>query len=290
MPGVVNMESGGQNGALSDHHKDSAVNGVNGVKSVDGSKAALDKGKAPATATANNGNNVVNGGAAGGPRTDSPAEQVSRMNNLPDEIIHITQGFIPISLLLTRLAQSTHNMVQEKIAELAKMPISTAATNGSTNYTQSAPDDTSMENLKKKGALLNFVQDMHSKWVKALVITEWSRKASMVSKLIDLKFHIDQQRLLYDAALDNIINVKRDLTYARMPSPDLKTALQILATGKAPWMPDVSCLIYLNFMIIFFTHIVACEASIHRAASFNTRGAAEGHWRFRYATLFAIES
>ncbi|KAM0459634.1 hypothetical protein ACHAPV_005348 [Trichoderma viride] len=233
------MESGGQNGALSDHHKDSAVNGVNGVKSVDGSKAAPDKGKAPVTATANNGSDAVNGGAAGGLRTDSPGEQVSRMNDLPDEIVHITQGFIPISLLLTRLAQSTHNMIQDKIAELAKMPISTAATNGSTNYTQSAPDDTSMENLKKKGVLLNFIQDMHSKWVKALVITEWSRKASMVSKLIDLKFHVDQQRLLYDAALDNIINVKRDLTYARMPSPDLKTALQILATGKAPWMPDL---------------------------------------------------
>ena len=255
MPGVVKMESGGQNGALSDHHhKDSAVNGVNGVKSVDGSKAAPDKGKAPATATANNGNNTVNGGAADGPRAGSPAEQLSRMNDLPDEIIHITQGFIPISLLLTRLAQSTHNMIQDKVAELAKMPISTVATNGSTMYTQSAPDDTSMENLKKKGVLLNFIQDMHSKWVKALVITEWSRKASMVSKLIDLKFHIDQQRLLYDAALDNIINVKRDLTYARMPSPDLKTALQILATGKAPWMPDVSSLSYPNFCDIFFLH------------------------------------
>jgi hypothetical protein len=254
MPGVVNMDSGGQNGALSDHHKDSAVNGVNGVKSVDGSKAALDKGKGPATATANNGSDAVNGGAAGGLRTDSPTEQVSRMNDLPDEIVHITQGFIPISLLLTRLAQSTHNMIQDKIAELAKMPISTAATNGSTNYTQSAPDDTSMENLKKKGALLNFIQDMHSKWVKALVITEWSRKASKVSKLIDLKFYIDQQRQLYDAALDNIINVKRDLTYARMPSPDLKTALQILATGKAPWLPDVSSSPYSSLFGNFFSH------------------------------------
>jgi hypothetical protein len=242
MPGVVNMESGGQNGALSDHHKDSVINGINGVKSIDGSRAAPDKGKAPATTTANNGDNAVNGGAAGVPRTDSPVEQVSRMNNLPDEIIHITQGFVPISLLLTRLAQSTHNSVQDKIAELAKMPISTAATNGSTNYTQSAPDDTSNDNLKKKGVFLNFIQDMHSKWVKALVIVEWSRKASMVSKLIDLKFHIDQQRILYDTALDSIINVKRDLTYARMPSPDLKTALQILATGTAPWMPDVSAL------------------------------------------------
>ncbi|UKZ77847.1 hypothetical protein TrVFT333_005573 [Trichoderma virens FT-333] len=232
------MESGGQNGALSDHHKDSAVNGINGVKSVDGPRAAPDKGKAPATTTASNGSNAINGGA-GEARSNSPTEQVSRMNNLPDEIVHITQGFVPLSLLLTRLAQSTHNMVQDKIAELAKMPLPAAATNGNTNYTQSAPDDTSSENLRKKAALLHFTQDMHAKWVKALVIVEWSRKASMVSKLIDLKFHLDQQRILYDTALDSIINVKRDLTYARMPSPDLKTALQVLSTGTAPWMPDL---------------------------------------------------
>lgn len=240
MPGVVKMESGGQNGALPDHHKDSVMNGVNGVKSIDGSRAVPDKGKAPATTPASNGNNAVNGGAAGGPRTDSPSEQVSRMNDLPDEVIHITQGFVPLSLLITRLAQSTHNLIQDKIAELAKMPIPAAATNGNTNFTQSAPDDTSAENLRKKVTLLQFIQDMHAKWVKALVIVEWSRKASMVSKLIDLKFHLDQQRILYDTALDSIINVKRDLTYARMPSPDLKTALQILSTGTAPWMPDVS--------------------------------------------------
>ncbi|KAH6610878.1 mediator of rna polymerase ii transcription subunit 14 [Trichoderma cornu-damae] len=226
------MESGGQNGTLSDHHKGSAVNGVNGVKSMDGSRAMPDKGKVTATTAAN-------GGAAGGTRINPPVEQVSRMNDLPDEIIHITQGFVPLSLLLTRLAQSTHNLVQDKIAELAKMPIPAAATNGTTNYTQSAPDDVSGDNLKKKTTLLNFTQDMHAKWVKALVIVEWSRKASMVSKLIDLKFHIDQQRILYDTALDNIINVKRDLTYARMPPPDLKTALQILSTGTAPWMPDL---------------------------------------------------
>ncbi|KAL7820409.1 mediator of RNA polymerase II transcription subunit 14 [Trichoderma aethiopicum] len=243
MPGVVKMDSGGQNGVLSDHRKESVVNGVNGVKSVEGPRAALDKGKAPASAAANNGSNAVNGGGGAADeaqRAISPAGQPSRMNNLPDEIIHITQGFVPLSLLLTRLAQSTHNMVQDKIAELAKMPLPAAAMNGNTNYTQSAPDDTSNENIRKKAALLHFAQDMHAKWVKALVIVEWSRKASMVSKLIDLKYHIDQQRILYDAALDGMINVKRDLTYARIPSPDLKTALQVLSTGTAPWMPDLN--------------------------------------------------
>ncbi|KAK5987620.1 Mediator of RNA polymerase II transcription subunit 14 [Cladobotryum mycophilum] len=235
------MENGGQNGVRTDHPRDTTLNGINGVKGVDKPRPASDKGKA-VLASNDDGANIVNGEVVGPlsrQRSNSPVDRTSRMNDLPDEIIHITQGFVPLSLLLTRLAQTTHNSLQEKIAELAKMPIPAAAMNGNTNYVPSAPDDTSNENIRKKANLLHFTQDMHSKWVKALVIMEWSRKASKVSKLIDLKFLLDQQRILYDAGLDNIINVKRDLTYARMPSPDLKTALQILSTGTAPWMPDL---------------------------------------------------
>jgi hypothetical protein len=242
MPGLVNMEIGGQNGVRTDHDRDR----MNGTTSNDGPLNGADKTKA--TAAASGPDAITNGGQAepgnGNPDGQHPqkgGDRSSRMNDLPDEIVHITQGFVPLSLFLTRLAQTTHNSLQDKVAELAKMPIPTGAVNGHSSSTATAADDYSNENLRKKSALLNFAQDMHAKWVKALVITEWSRKSEMVSKLIDLKFHIDQQRILYDAALDNIVNVKRDLTFARMPSPDLKTALQVLSTGSAPWLPDVSC-------------------------------------------------
>lgn len=168
------------------------------------------------------------------------SEDSSRMNNLPDEIVHITQGFIPLARLLNRLAQVTHNALQDKVTELAKMPIPPASMNGNSTYSATSLDDTSVENARKKSALLTFAQDYHAKWVKVLVIAEWSRKAPLVSKLIDLKFHIDQQRRLFEDSLDGLINVKRDLTFARLPSPDLKTALQVLSAGTAPWLPDVS--------------------------------------------------
>ncbi|KAK7432581.1 mediator complex subunit [Neonectria magnoliae] len=236
------MENGGQNGALTNHDRDSKLNGVNGA-GAEGQQNVVEKGK---PALGGDSSSVVNGN---GPETNGPRQQPpsahesteisTRMNDLPGEIIHITQGFIPISLLLTRLAQTTHNSLQDKIADLVKMPIPANALNGNSLLPANIPDDSSNENLRKKSSILNFTQDMHAKWVKALVITEWSRKSEMVSKLIDLKFHIDQQRILFDAALDNIVNVKRDLTFARMPSPDLKTALQVLSTGKAHWMPDL---------------------------------------------------
>lgn len=221
------MDNGGFESSLIDHGKNK-VNGVNGVVG----DASHTKESAPAPPT--NTRDAIQTAQT----SERSALYPSRMNDLPDEIVHITQGFIPLGALLTRLAQVSHNSLQETITELAKMPLPATVSNGLSSHTQSNDDMTS-ENLRKKERLLNFAQDHHAKWVKALVITEWSRKTDKVSKLIDLKFHIDQQRMLFDVAVDSMVNIKRDLTYARMPSPDLKTALQTLSTGSAPWMPDV---------------------------------------------------
>ncbi|KAH7197630.1 mediator complex subunit MED14-domain-containing protein [Fusarium flagelliforme] len=162
------------------------------------------------------------------------------MSDPAGEIVHITQGYIPLSKVLTRLAQSTHNALQDQIAALAKMPVPAAAMNGNSTTPNSDVEDASGENIAKKTSILNFAMREHRKWVKALVITEWSRKADMVSKLIDLRFHLQGQEVLFTGALDVMGHVKRDLTFARMPSPDLKTALQVLSTGEAAWMPDLS--------------------------------------------------
>lgn len=162
------------------------------------------------------------------------------MSDPAGEIVHITQGYIPLSKVLTRLAQSTHNALQDQIAALAKMPLPAAAMNGNSTVLNSDVEDGSGENIAKKTSILNFAMREHRKWVKALVITEWSRKADMVSKLIDLRFHLQGQEVLFSGALDVMGHVKRDLTFARMPSPDLKTALQVLSTGEAAWMPDLS--------------------------------------------------
>lgn len=242
MPGVISMENGGPNGARSNHDIDSTLNGVNGA-GADGHQNALDKGKAVSGGDASGA--MVNGNATSGPlvngsRPNAPAsDQVPRMNDLPDEIVHITQGYISLSTFLTRLAQSTHNNLEDQITKMAKMPLPVAAMNGNSSIPNNDMDDVSNENIIKKKSILDFAYKEHQRWVKALVITEWSRKAEMVSKLIDLRAHIMKQQVLTDTAFDTMVNVKRDLTFARMPSPDLKTALQVLSTGKAAWMPDL---------------------------------------------------
>ncbi|KAI8632570.1 mediator complex subunit MED14 [Xylariaceae sp. FL1651] len=162
------------------------------------------------------------------------------MNDLPDEIQHITHGFVPMSVLLSRLAQQTHNQLADEITALAKMPMPSSAMNGNVTHADASSDDNSPENLNKKVRLLNFVQERHGEWVKALVIANWSRRAEPVSKLIDLMHHINKTRAIYQGSLDYMINIKRDLTYARLPNPDLRTALHVLSTGQAPWMPELN--------------------------------------------------
>lgn len=160
----------------------------------------------------------------------------------PPEINHIAEGFESLPNLLTRLAQMTHNQLSEKILELAAMGVQGDA---APNFS----DDNSAENIKKKVNLLKFAEGLHSNWTKALVITQWSRVSEDVSKVIDLKAHLDEQRLIYDFAVHELSELKRSLVPARLPNPDLKTAIEVLTTGKSSRMPDV-CVPFLSCFVV----------------------------------------
>lgn len=238
------MENGTQNGARSNHDREATMNGAS--EGALGPHEALEKGKG--LAVQNSTGTIVNGadgnatqGKANGPQTGTFSVQPNptRMNDLPDEIHHITQGFIPLSTILIRLAQATHDDLQKAIVDSANIKWMPAAINGGTTNGNDLPDDNSEGNRKRKTTLLKFAQDAHTKWVKALVITDWSRKADAVSKLIDLKAHLDGKRMIFDFTQNDLIGLKRDLGQARLPRPDLKTALQVLTTGEASWIPEV---------------------------------------------------
>ncbi|KAL2889795.1 Mediator of RNA polymerase II transcription subunit 14 [Ceratocystis lukuohia] len=168
-----------------------------------------------------------------------------RGNDLPPEIMHISDGCIPLSKIITRLAQLCHNQLSDKIRQIALMPMPTpqqpSIVNGQVHSSalgQKEEFDQSNESVARKVALNQAIQKMHGKWVKTLVIADWSRRSQDVSKLIDLKSHLGQVMTEYELRLDQMINVKRDLTFARLPSPDLKTALHVLSTGDGSYLPD----------------------------------------------------
>lgn len=245
MPGVI-MDDGSRIGPRTDHDRNPRLNGVNGMNHAATKGQEKEKGlvdpKQSMSPAAPNGLGGGLGDAA--KRMDRPGQQESqegprKVDEPPPELVHITQGYLPLSRLLTRLAQQTHNNLSNKIVEVAQMPMHATAVNGNGLHVPPT-DDNSVENVNKKLRLLTFAQDTHANWTKALVLTEWSRKAEDVSKVIDLKVHLDRQRSFYDLAIHELMEMKRSLIHARVPNADLKTALEVLSTGKAPWMPDVS--------------------------------------------------
>lgn len=164
------------------------------------------------------------------------------MDDLPDEIQHITADILPLNLILARLAQFSHGTLQDTIAALASKPVPQITANGNASYQYTGADDTSPESLEKKTTLLKTIQDLHTRWVKALVITEWSKKSEKVSKLIDIRSHLAAKVEEFNMVFWDLIKVKHELHWAKLPSPDLKTALEILTSGEVSWMPELGYL------------------------------------------------
>lgn len=249
MPGVI-MDNWGRNGSHTNHDRDPQLNGINGasfgaerVQTKDQEQVEPIQNMTPISPVIANG---LNGRLADEAKQHPVSgEDVSRGNlvhqigELPPEIIHITEGYLPLSRMITRRAEMAHVDLSNQISSMAQMPLPISTANGNVTHGATTSDDNSVENLNKKLSLLKFAKETHDDWLKVLVITQWSRNSEDMSKLIDLKAHFDRHRSYYDLAIHEMMLAKRSLANARVPNPDLKTALEVLSTGKAPWMPEV---------------------------------------------------
>lgn len=153
---------------------------------------------------------------------------------LPPEIEHITLGYLPISGLITRLVQETFNGLTDVINDMfeSRMP----QVNGA------AGANISQANEQKKLRLLNFAQERRAQFIKILVLSQWSRQAESMSRVIDLKIWLDGQKRLFDDACNWMGELRRIIGSERMSNPDLKTALETLSLGQAPRLPDLNYL------------------------------------------------
>ncbi|KAL8721764.1 MAG: hypothetical protein Q9225_001613 [Loekoesia sp. 1 TL-2023] len=190
---------------------------------------------------ANGAQEGVNGTQING---DSLASQISQAKpsaaienapgQLPPEIEHITFGYLSMSNLVTRLVQETFNGLSECINDMSELPVP--------QNESEVTADTQKVNEQKKLRLLNFAQDRRAQFIKILVLSQWSRQAESISKVIDLRVWLESQRRLYDDACNWMGELKRIMESERMPNPDLKTALEALSLGKAPALPDLGYL------------------------------------------------
>ena len=145
----------------------------------------------------------------------------------PVELFHVEQGIVPLSIIWERMSQEAHVELEELIADLANL--STPQING---YSHPRTDT----NIEKKNKIWNFAHKWRANFIKLGVLTTWSTNAVAVGKLIDICFWITDQRLQHRSFLSWMGELKRGLTYEKLPAPDLKAAMEILSTGKAQWV------------------------------------------------------
>lgn len=193
---------------------------------------------------------LINGSAhlnGAGRELEAPNQHAKMPNNesidvgpAPFELLHITQGFFPLGTLVNRAVQQCWNDLSELITELAAVHVpsdypATSLASGKTSGNQSP------ENLRKKLRVLDFAHAKRAEFIKLLVLSQWSRQAAEVSRLIDIVNFIRTRQRMYTAAAQSVGEMKRDLVRAQVANPDLRTALEVLAQGRVRSLPDVSC-------------------------------------------------
>ena len=160
----------------------------------------------------------------------------------PPEIQHISSGYVSLSALIERLVQESFNDLGNVINDMAEMPAEPRQSNGVVHHNHHQSNGIvpgkSEANVQKKLLMLNFTQNWRPKFIKILVLSQWARQAESVSRVIDLKNWEDTERMEYDGAVTAMGELKRGLVALKDPSPDIKTALEVLLLGKASWLPD----------------------------------------------------
>ncbi|OQE20449.1 hypothetical protein PENSTE_c013G01512 [Penicillium steckii] len=229
MPGVI-MDNANIEGSVRRPAPNEAVNGASGTFG--------NHEKSGQHSAATNGPVLVNGAGRG---IDSLGQQskiaIRNADSKPYELPHITQGFFPFGTLVNRAVQQCWNDLSELVTELAAIqvphePSSASVMNGK------SPGNQSSENVHKKLRILDFAHAKRAEFIKLLVLSQWSRQASEVSRLIDIQGFIRTRHQAYASAVQYVGEMKRDLVRAQVANPDLKTALEILYKGRVASLPD----------------------------------------------------
>ncbi|KAF2257556.1 MED14-domain-containing protein [Lojkania enalia] len=172
------------------------------------------------------------------------AHAAEQMAELPPEIMHLTSDFYhPFSKLLQRTCQESFNELNELLQAMAEIQVSQQSngvlTNGVGGHVNGFVDN-SEANRQKKLMILRFAQENRAKFIKLLVLAEWGKKSSgEIAKLVDIVTWAREQHQHMDQVDMQMQNLKDVLGNAKQPNPDIRTALEVLSTGKATWIPDL---------------------------------------------------
>ncbi|KAK7527960.1 mediator complex subunit MED14-domain-containing protein [Phyllosticta citriasiana] len=182
-----------------------------------------------------NGSHATNGAPSS---SQSPPLDLSQP--LP-ELPKLEECYLPFGKLVGRVAQETNNTLGDLLEKMSNLHVSPAQalTNGVNGHLPNGDATPPATSDARKRMMLDWAWEEREKFVKLLVISKWGRRADDVTRLIELNMWLSEQERSYDDAATWIGHLKLNMQRAMDPSPDLKTALEVLATGKVSAMPDL---------------------------------------------------
>ncbi|KAK9473042.1 mediator complex subunit MED14-domain-containing protein [Dipodascopsis tothii] len=124
-------------------------------------------------------------------------------------IAHISDNFLPLAYVVARTVEHTY-------AELVNILETFPAANDST----------------RKRKFLGFLVHTRQQFIKLLVLTQWARSASEVSRVIDVVSWLGGQKNCFVNVIWALQSVKHGLSSARLPNPDIGTALEVFTRGQ----------------------------------------------------------
>ncbi|KAI9666647.1 MAG: mediator complex subunit [Bathelium mastoideum] len=219
------------------------TNGVKSIPQLDGIADMPAHNAAPRTAS-------MNGTSSSAPgQVSIPDSLVETWNQLPPELQHFEESYLPLSTLIERVAQQCYNGLEDTIQKMTERPRDEAQNspvpmvNGAGHHNATNGGiPLSKEDLRKRTLLMTFARDQRDKLIKLMVLTQWSRQVGDVTKLIDIWNWLSNQMRIHEDAATWVGQVKLNMLSMKQSNPDIKTALQVLSSGKAEWMPDLNYL------------------------------------------------
>jgi len=240
MPGLVMMERHGTNGSVAP---------ITGKRTADQAFGDQSMKKIDPNAFTN--------GDIGSPRLNGPVDingtAIAAAVQPPQLIVHESIPEIPkkpdvyksLGELISRVTQECFNELGKTLDKISQIQRGTQPThtlvNGIGNHAGiNGVGINHRMNQEKKKELLEFANTYREKYIKLMVLTDWSRRVEDVRKMLDLGWWTEHQFCHYDNAKFMLADIHARLQSFKLRNPDIKTALEILSTGKAPWMPEVS--------------------------------------------------
>lgn len=160
------------------------------------------------------------------------------MKELPPELQQVTEGYAPLSRLFERVAQDSHNTLQDILSGLEiTQEHDTSQANGN-----SAPlNRPSGLSDQKRVKLLEWAKSTRDRFMKLFVMLQWAQNSrDPVGKLIDLRDCMLKGVFADQAVHENLMWIAKNTQAMRVQNPDLDNALRFLLGGDCSRMSDVS--------------------------------------------------